>query len=120
MKLSLNHNETELVAQVYGSMDAASITRDRDAVERILGAAKAAIKIDLTEVSFLDASGLGFLAHLVKRCRDAGIAFSLANAGGQPEAFLASLGLSSVFGIERNKADLGIANVAPFPLQQAA
>lgn len=99
MGIQMTGMNDELRVEVYGPMDAVAIAQDRDAADRIAEAGRGQIVLDLAGVSFMDASGLGFLTHLSKRAAANGQQMRLKNVAGQPRAFLENLGLRNVFGI---------------------
>lgn len=101
MQIVLSDTGSELRVSLHGPLDAVSVARDRDAAERIVDAAGDAIVISMTGVGFIDASGLGFLAHLAKRAANKGAALKLENLRGQPFDFLSHLGLDEAFGFSR-------------------
>ncbi|MCR9257710.1 MAG: STAS domain-containing protein [Alphaproteobacteria bacterium] len=80
--------------KMVGAMDALGVAQDRDVVARILAGGPEAVTLDLAGVPFMDASGLGLVAHIVKRCRETGTAFDLSNVKGQPAEFLGKLDLT--------------------------
>ena len=118
MGIQITGTETELRVAVYGPMDAVSIAQDRDAADRIATATRGRIVLDLSDVSFMDASGLGFLSSVLKRARERNCAVQIQNASGQPLAFLKNLGLDRIvtFALDRApSAGLPIAsNVTEF------
>ncbi len=103
MQLALTNQGMTLSAKIQGAMDAIGVARDRDVAARILGGASEEIVLDMAEVSFMDASGLGLITYVVKRARDAGIKVTLIHVLGQPAVFLSKLGLDKVFGFEVNE-----------------
>lgn len=117
MSIQMKGTDTELRVEVFGPMDAVSVAQDRDAADRIAESGRNGIVLDLAGVSFMDASGLGFLTHINKRAVANGQEMRLDNVSGQPRALLESLGLRDIFRI--GKAPVA-APVAAMTLQEAA
>lgn len=62
--------EGVVVAQVSGELDLANSPATGDAIEANLAASARALVVDLTELTFLDSSGVAMLFRLVRRLGD--------------------------------------------------
>lgn len=76
-----------------GSLDASSLRLNRDDFER-LARVEEDVTIDMSDVSYMDPSGIGALVFVFKRVRAAGREFKLINARGQPRQLLEQVGLT--------------------------
>lgn len=76
-----------------GSLDASSLRLNRDDFER-LARVEEDVTIDMSDVSYMDPSGVGALVFVLKRVRAAGREFKLINARGQPRQLLEQVGLT--------------------------
>ena len=84
------------MALVYiagNNLDAPRLRQDRVEFER-LAAAEEDVTIDMSEVEFMDPSGVGALVFVLKRVRAAGRSFRLINVRGQPQELLEQIGLA--------------------------
>ena len=93
MLCTISQTGSRTVACISGTLDSLSVAKDRDVAARILAQGSPAISLDMADVSFLDASGLGMIVHILKHCRNNGISFKVENLRGQPAEFLSRLGL---------------------------
>jgi anti-anti-sigma factor len=83
-------------ARVSGELDIASLPRLQDAVEELLAGSVSRLAIDLSEVTFVDSSGLRQLIVLASRAEQEGWALSLVPPSG------ASLAVFELTGAVRN------------------
>ncbi len=84
---------------VSGMLDADGASALRPLLEQIVIGANRDVAIDISEVAFMDGSGIGALAFTFKRLLARGMALKLEGASGQPLALLRKLGLDRTFGI---------------------
>ncbi len=72
-----------------GDLDLAAHTALRKAIEEALRAAgNTAVTVDLTDVTFLDCTGIGALVHGRRVAKDLGRAYRIQNARGLPMTML--------------------------------
>ncbi|MGU3495156.1 STAS domain-containing protein [Xanthobacteraceae bacterium A53D] len=83
------------VVKIQGDMDAASMAELKTRFEA-LGSSPEDVTLDLTEVEFMDSSGVGGIVFLYKRLRMNGHKLRLAGAQGQPLQLLTHLRLSDL------------------------
>jgi len=65
-------DECMAVCCVSGELDAYTAPELRDALDELIEQAKCWIIADLTELTYLDSTGLGILVGTAKKCRQAG------------------------------------------------
>lgn len=76
---SVNRDADILTVALHGEVDVLTVDRVRQALAEAVAAAPAQIIVDLTELSFIDSTGLGALIFGFQRARDRGITFRLAH-----------------------------------------
>jgi anti-sigma B factor antagonist len=85
-----------LVISPEGELDFASVGAFRDALAEAAGPGEAGVLVDLSEVSFIDSSGLGALVELHNRLRRDNRQLAVVAPGGTAAAVLLNLsGLSN-------------------------
>jgi len=94
MKLSevmLGEEKRKLV--LSGDFDAMAINSSdcRDQLDSIADAAMGDVYIDLSQVGFLDSSGIGAMVFLYKRLNSNGLSLEIINPVGQPRQLLEML-----------------------------
>ncbi|RED43798.1 STAS domain-containing protein [Aestuariispira insulae] len=92
--------DTSENVSLSGPLDAVSISANRDLGAELATLQTEHIVLDLKDVPFMDASGLGLLSYLFKRLTETGRSLELANVQVQPLGFLNRLGVASIFGLE--------------------
>lgn len=85
---------------VAGELDAHDGQLLHDELVQHLDAGRDAIRVDLSEVSFIDSSGLRVLLQAEERCRAAGGSLTLERPGPQVRYILEITDLSARFGVE--------------------
>lgn len=83
------------LVQITDDMDAAAMTRLKPVFEE-LAAGTEDVTLDLTDVEFVDSSGIGGLVFLYKRLRVSGRKLRLRGAGGQPLQLITHLRLADL------------------------
>ncbi|MCU1359838.1 MAG: anti-sigma factor antagonist [Ilumatobacteraceae bacterium] len=69
LRIDALHLEGGVVIVVSGDLDAASVPALRPVIESIV-TATGRLTLDLSSVTFIDASGLGLLAAAARRCKE--------------------------------------------------
>lgn len=84
MDLSIRTTAEEgtTVVRVVGEVDVSNADELRQAVDAALGQTPADVRVDLSQVAYIDSTGIGVLVGAATRSREAGIPFSV--AGPQP------------------------------------
>lgn len=77
MQIELTPDSTRYVISVSGEVDLATSPDLDSAVVGALEFGTAALAIDLTNVTFMDSSGLGVIVRGLKRCRESDIELDL-------------------------------------------
>ena len=103
-----------------GPLDAIGVLACESHVETITDIAVEHITVDLSDVTFMDPSGLGLLVDIAKRMKMRGGEFVIHGVHGQPQQMLERLKLMRPL-----NAQVAVKNGAPtpvstFPLSQAA
>ncbi|GAA3605188.1 anti-sigma factor antagonist BldG [Marihabitans asiaticum] len=99
MTLTLATSETHDVAVVAcsGEIDATNAGRLRDAVQEQIQAGHLHVALDLTEVTFLDSTGLGVIVGRLKTLRREGGALTIAVTAPRVRRVFEITGLDKVF-----------------------
>jgi anti-sigma B factor antagonist len=84
---------------VGGELDIATASQFRTSIGALLGTGCRHVVVDLSEVTFVDSSGLGALVWAAHRMRSAGGEFSVANPSAAILPTLKITGLSRVLAI---------------------
>jgi anti-anti-sigma factor len=86
----------ELIIQFQGEMDALGCAKLRPTLDQLVAEhAHNKVVLDLSEVGFLDSSGVGVIVFLFKRLKNAGGDLSIANVHGQPRELMKLLRIDS-------------------------
>lgn len=86
--------------KIKGDMDAAAMVSMRNTFEE-LGQTNGHVEIDMTDVEFIDSSGIGGLVSLHKKLQASGGELSAMNIGGQPLRLLKHLRMQTIIKSER-------------------
>jgi anti-anti-sigma factor len=90
-----------LIIQLQGEMDAQGCTKLRPALDQLAAEhAHNKVVLDLSEVGFLDSSGVGVIVFLFKRLKNAGGDLSIANVHGQPRELMKLLRIDSAIPVD--------------------
>jgi len=95
------HSEAGLVRlHLRGGLDGDASRDLRDGLAALAAVEAREVVIDLSNVTFIDGSGLGALSFLFKRLSARGRRLTVEGVSGQPLAMLRHLGLASLLGLE--------------------
>lgn len=84
------------IAKLHGEMDALGCTEIRDELEQIANAEiQHHIALDLSDISFLDSSGVGLIVFLYKRLKKQSRSLQIIGAHGQPQELIQMLRIES-------------------------
>lgn len=72
LSVRITRNENAVVLTLVGELDLATGGRVKDALDELQDAPPARLVIDLSQLSFLDSTGLAMLVGLERRCRENG------------------------------------------------
>ena len=90
MNLDLNHSPSgDLVIALHGEFDALGTAAVRAGLERVATAeGPSLVVLDLSQVTFIDSSGVGAIVYLFKRLKALGRALELTGVHGQVRELL--------------------------------
>lgn len=74
---SLDRDGYTVTVALHGEVDVATVDQVRAALTDAITARPRTIEVNLSDLSFIDSTGLGALIFGFQRCRDAGIGFRL-------------------------------------------
>ena len=86
---------------ISGTLDAEGALALRPLLEGLAADASRNLALDISEVTYMDGSGIGALAFTFKRLAAHGYSLKVEGATGQPLALLRKLGLDRTLGITR-------------------
>lgn len=96
-RIEMHTTEDCLLVAIKGALDAETVFECRHAIEHAMLHQHDKLEFELTDVEFLDSSGVGFLAGLKTRAERAGKNFRVSGAIGQPARLIDTLGGMSIF-----------------------
>jgi anti-sigma B factor antagonist len=97
---SLDRVADTVTVALHGEVDVATVDQVRVALTDAIAAQPRTIVVDLSDLSFIDSTGLGALIFGFQRCRDAGIAFRLARPSRGVRQILVLSGLLEVVDLQ--------------------
>ena len=106
MQISQTSNPDRHLITVSGEVDLASSPQLDDAIISTLDSGAKAVAIDLTDVSFMDSSGLGVIVRGLKRCREAEIDLDLVITNERVLKVFGITGLDQVIPIHSSISDI--------------
>jgi anti-anti-sigma factor len=87
--------DSDLIVKLSGEMDAFGCTQIRAELEKVAYSQENNILLDLSNVSFLDSSGIGVIVFLFKRLKAKGRSMEIIGVQGQPKELMNLLRISS-------------------------
>jgi len=106
MQIFQTSNPDRHVITVSGEVDLASSPQLDDAIISTLDSGAKAVAIDLTDVTFMDSSGLGVIVRGLKRCREAEIDLDLVITNERVLKVFGITGLDQVIPIHSSISDI--------------
>ena len=103
MELHVKHADRSTRVKLSGPIDGIALAGNRAAAIIATDGARDQVVVDIADVPFIDASGLGLLTQIANRLAAKGKRMSIANASGQPAQLFAALGLESAFAIAKSE-----------------
>jgi len=88
-----------VVLTLTGVLDGEGASMIRDGFEAISASGSRDVVIDLSNLTFMDGSGIAAIGFLFKRLVAAGRRIEMTGAAGQPARLLQEMGLSGLFGL---------------------
>lgn len=92
-----------LVFPVKGDFDAAAVRDLRPKLDHVVDHEEGKVVLDLTDVSFIDSSGIGAVVFLYKRLVAKGREFAVRGLNGQPKELFAYLRIDRNIPIENSE-----------------
>lgn len=99
MNVSTSNTDTGSKISVAGEVDVSNASGLRDAIDAALDEKAPSIEVDLSQVSYIDSTGIGVLVGGVHRAADAGLHLSVSNPQRNVARVLDMLGVSGELGI---------------------
>jgi anti-sigma B factor antagonist len=93
---NLDHDARTATVSLRGEVDVLTVDQVRVALGEALAAHPLDIVVDLTDLTFIDSTGLGALIFGFQRARDAGVRFRLAHPSRSVHQILVLSGLLEV------------------------
>jgi anti-sigma B factor antagonist len=93
---SLDRAADTVTVALRGEVDVATVDQVRVALADAIAGRPRSVVVDMTDLSFIDSTGLGALIFGFQRCRDEGIAFQLARPSRGVRQILVLSGLLEV------------------------
>lgn len=81
MEHTLDTDDGVTIVALKGDIDVSQAPALRDLLGQVMDGSSTRVLLDLTDVGFLDSSGLGLLVTAHRRAADSGWAFGVAGAG---------------------------------------
>lgn len=106
MQIAQTSNADRNVITVSGEVDLATSPHLDAAIISALDSGAKAVAIDLTDVTFMDSSGLGVIVRGLKRCREADIDLDLVITNDRVLKVFGITGLDQVIPIHSSISDI--------------
>jgi len=92
----LSDEKTGLTVKLAGEMDAAACSMIQHKLNTIIHQKTQNVVLDLSQVNFIDSSGIGAIVFLFKRLKAQNRQMTLSNVNGQPMELMELLRIGSV------------------------
>ncbi|KHK03883.1 STAS domain-containing protein [Desulfovibrio sp. TomC] len=100
MQFTVSETDQAMVVSLSGEIIMDAVSENKAEVERLaLETAAAGVVVDLSGVSFMDSSGVGFLIGLRRLCQERGKTMAVANPAPPIKKLLDMLRLSEYFAV---------------------
>ena len=100
MEILTTQAESGRKVQVAGEVDVSNASKLRDASDELIAEGVPSVDVDLSQVSYIDSTGIGVLVGAVHRAHDAGLSLTASNPQRNVARVLDMLGVSGELGIE--------------------
>ena len=84
-----------------GEVDVSNASELRDALNQALEGAPQTLEVDLSEVSYIDSTGIGVLVGVAHHAKDESVAFKVLRPQRNVDRIMSILGVDSELGVER-------------------
>jgi len=103
-KVTFGTENDRLIALISGEVDHHNAKKIRAVIDgKMMSARPSALVLDLSEVTFMDSSGLGLILGRFSKSSDLGIPFSVSNPTRAVEKILDLAGMERIIRITRDK-----------------
>lgn len=99
MTVSTHEQDNKTVVSVAGEVDVSNAGDLRDALNAVLASGEGDIEVELSNVPYIDSTGIGVLVGAAHRSADAGRAFAVRNPQRNVARVLAMLGVDGELGV---------------------
>ena len=79
LSITTSDKDNERVVSVAGEVDVSNAPELREALDRAFEGGATAIEVDLTEVPYIDSTGIGVLVGAAHRAHDKGVGLSVSH-----------------------------------------
>lgn len=100
MEILTTQAESGRKVQVAGEVDVSNASKLRDAIDELIAEGVPSVDVDLSQVSYIDSTGIGVLVGAVHRAHDVGLSLTVSNPQRNVARVLDMLGVSGELGIE--------------------
>lgn len=90
---------------VSGELDLAAASSLEEELDQALGSGSEVIVIDLTDLDFIDSTGLSVLVRAHQRAQETGLQLGVVNPGAQVERLLSLTGLTQRLTLDESVSD---------------
>ena len=92
--------DTSICITIFDSFDAAQAEALQSTLDAIAKTKNTNLIIDMTDVAFMDSSGIGAIVYTYKRLQENGLTMELIGLHGQPLELLTSLNVDKVIPVQ--------------------
>ncbi len=96
MKIQSVESNGSITLSIEGEMENLSMKDMREALDRVINTSDLDLKVDFTNVEYIDSSGIGMLIYAYKSLKDQGRNFRLMNLSDRVAGILEMSSLSEV------------------------
>lgn len=97
MKFTRTDSDTTTTLRVEGALDAMTAPEFRPCIDQLVQEKRLDIVVDITDLEFVDSSGVAAIVSLYKRTRANGGSMRVTGLNGQPQTIFKILRLDRVF-----------------------
>ena len=105
MEIAEEHIDSVHVVKIAGELTASCASELKDKVASMIKAEKTALLVDMSEIGFIDSSGLGALVACLQRLSEAGGVLKIANLQDHPKRVFYLTRLDRVFEIFNDREE---------------
>lgn len=98
--VTTNKQDAKTVVAVQGEVDVSNADQLREALDNALADSGEELEVDLSNVAYIDSTGIGVLVGAAHRASDANMRFAVANPQRNVARVLGMLGVNEELGIK--------------------